>query len=206
MPVELFELMPGAPKVFRCERLLASMTPRACAELKVADINEACMRCPIGAEHVAQFRVKAAHRDINTTSLSPLRLHVKCVRCERTTHRRVGPALCVSCFNRQLEIHHGLNARNSRPVEVGARLHEFCILVAGTLPRQRHTSALAPKVTPLPGGALLELVALNEGEVERLVAVAFPAMTIADIERGQSVSKVNGWLPKAAVNETAAQS
>ena len=95
---------------------LAKHLHEAGAKLIVADINEACMRCPIGAEHVAQFRVKAAHRDINTTSLSPLRLHVKCVRCERTTHRRVGPALCVSCFNRQLEIHHGLNARNSRPV------------------------------------------------------------------------------------------
>ena len=198
MPVELFELMPGAPKVFRCERLLASMTPRACAELKVADINEACMTCPIGAEHVDQFRAKAAARNLNSTSPAPLRLHMRCVRCERIANRLIGPRLCVSCFNRQLEIYHGLNAKGKHPAIVGLRAYEFSVLLTGAMPdrQRRPTSILWPKVENLPGGAFVEMIATGADEIERFVDAAFPRARIACLERGPSVTQANGWAVK----------
>lgn len=190
--VEMFELLPGAPPVFRCERLHAALTPRACGELYVAETTIQCIGCAIGETHAQQFDL---HRTVPSNGDAHVSLAVlRCTRCCRVTHRHVGRALCVGCANRELELHRQRN-RHGRPPSVTARrLHQFTVLLAGAvvLPAWRTESKIAAMVTSIDGGALVELTAVDTDEVLRWAAVEQPRAQIVDIEQGPSWAEALG--------------
>lgn len=190
--VKMFELLPGAPSVFRCERLHAALTPRACGELHVAESTIQCVGCTVGKAH-------AQHFDLHRTAPSNGDAHVslavlRCTRCCRVTHRHVGRALCVGCANRELELHRQRN-RHGRPPSVTARrLHQFTVLLAGivVLHAWRPESKVAAVVTPIDGGTLAELTAVDTDEVLRWAAVEQPRAQVVDIEQGPSWAEALG--------------
>ena len=118
MAVEYFEnpLLPGK-RMFRCERLSASLQVAACAGMwrdanqgcAPADRLLRCRLCTLGAEH-------AGARDVN---MSPLRGQKVCCRCHRTDLRLISGKICISCQNRAYEWLKGKNARGRAPVKCG---------------------------------------------------------------------------------------
>lgn len=116
MAVEYFEspLLPGR-RMFRCERLSASLQVSACSAMWV-EANAAgatperlfrCRQCPLGAEHAG----------VGDANMSPLRGSGICSRCHRSDLRLIGGNVCVACKNREYEWLKGRNAKGSRPVK-----------------------------------------------------------------------------------------
>lgn len=114
--VEYFEnpLLPGR-RMFRCERLSASLQVSACTGMW-AEANAAgavperlfrCRQCPLGAQHAG----------VADSSMSPLRGTGICARCHRTDLRLIGGNVCVSCQNRAYEWLKGRNAKGKAPVK-----------------------------------------------------------------------------------------
>ena len=68
-----------------------------------------CSGCPIGAER-AGIRVESA----------PTPLPRFCCRCLTLSPRLIGRRLCPSCYNRELEIRKGRNARGTAPTKAQA--------------------------------------------------------------------------------------
>lgn len=105
--------LPGK-KLFRCERLLATITTDSCSSMwKQANHDNVeararCKVCPIGAVHAGE----------NDANMSPLKGALICARCERPAPRLVGGIVCVSCKNREYEWVKGCNAKGSRPVKM----------------------------------------------------------------------------------------
>lgn len=114
--VEYFEIseLPGK-RMFRCERLTASLQVTACAGMwREANADGhaperlfRCQKCPLGAEHAG----------VADANMSPLRGSSVCARCHRTDLRLIGGNVCVSCYNRQREVAVGRNAKGKPPVK-----------------------------------------------------------------------------------------
>jgi hypothetical protein len=135
--VNIFELpdFPGL-KFFRCTRLLADLSPHACARNFRQGANIQCVGCTIGRHHAGIEPAPEAPTQTATCpqyrSLSefPSRApwtapgNTSCIRCgqhSRTNERLIGrmrlvrETICVSCFNREREVVKGSNAKGGRP-------------------------------------------------------------------------------------------
>lgn len=111
---------------FGCERMRATLSTGACGEMwRKANGGEggreACLRCPIGAEHAGALQA----------SLSPLRLSPICARCHNPARRLIGKMVCVSCKNREYEWIRGRNAKGTRPTKMGALCRRRIRYLAG---------------------------------------------------------------------------
>lgn len=105
-------LLPGK-KMFRCERLSASLQVVACVGMW-SEANAAghpperlfrCKQCPVGAVHAG----------VADANMSPLKGTDICSRCNRTDQRLIGGNICVSCKNREYEWLKGKNAKGKPP-------------------------------------------------------------------------------------------
>ena len=89
---------------FDCEKLSARLSKQTCAQKYLAQKEySVCKKCPIGAEH-------AGVKIVNTLSKAV------CARCFRQASRLIRGAVCVSCYNRELEYIKGKNAKGMFPV------------------------------------------------------------------------------------------
>jgi len=69
---------------------------------------EKCRGCAIGAQHAGEAIVH----------YSVLYGADVCPRCGRGTDRRlIGGSRCISCYNRELEVRRGRNAKGTRPIK-----------------------------------------------------------------------------------------
>lgn len=114
MVVQYFERpeMPGVAH-FSCERMRATLSTGSCAAMwRQANLEEcgreACLRCPIGAQHAGETQA----------NLSGLRLGPICARCHRPARRLIGGMHCVSCKNREYEFLKGRNAKGTKPTKL----------------------------------------------------------------------------------------
>lgn len=105
------ELMPGK-KLFRCEKLSASLTTQSCAAMWTEANGEnpperlhRCQGCPIGAMHAGAGDV----------AMNPIRGREMCCRCGRTDLRIISGLVCVSCKNREYEAKKGKNSKGAPP-------------------------------------------------------------------------------------------
>lgn len=113
--VEYFTLaeLPDKPMI-RCERLKATLQVTACSarwtEANAKGASERldlCKNCQLGAKHAGAGEI----------SLSPLRGMSICARCHQGATRMIGGHLCPSCYNRELEVRKGRNAKGSKPMK-----------------------------------------------------------------------------------------
>lgn len=114
MQVVYFERaeLPGR-QFFRCDRMRATLSTDACQGMwRKANGDggdggerEACLRCPLGAQHAGAI-------DANLSSLHLAKL---CARCHRPASRLINGMVCVSCMNRQYEFLRGRNAKGTIP-------------------------------------------------------------------------------------------
>lgn len=103
---------------FTCPRLHATLTPASCAArhgLALGDTHGqfiACRNCAIGRVHATgqQATLDRLSELGSTGAMAKL-----CVRCGHQRDRRVG-AICISCYNRELEAKKGCNAKGKPPV------------------------------------------------------------------------------------------
>lgn len=112
--MEYFEnpLLPGK-KMFRCERLTASLQVTACSgmwlEANTGDHSPErlfrCKQCPLGAVHAG----------VDDANMSALKGTGICSRCNRTDLRLIGANICVGCKNREYEWVKGKNAKGKPP-------------------------------------------------------------------------------------------
>ncbi|GAB2875726.1 hypothetical protein GCM10027093_08940 [Paraburkholderia jirisanensis] len=139
--VEL-ESFPGV-KLFRCEPLHATLMVEACAKNFLAKKYPACATgCPIGQQHAGEQapEVVAAIADkVKRKEISPIRvdLQLYCIRCMRSgmnAERFLGRfrlirdhTICVNCYNRELEVHKGVNAKGAKPKKWAALLKHTAI-------------------------------------------------------------------------------
>jgi len=115
MMTEYFSLpdLPGKT-LFKCEKLLATLSTEACAEMwrqanhQNIESRASCKNCPIGAAHAGE----------SDASMSPLKGSMICARCQRPATRLIEGHVCVSCKNREYEWVKGCNAKGSRPVKM----------------------------------------------------------------------------------------
>lgn len=120
--IELIEYteFPGAPgKYFVCPRMPgnATLSTNACAsQFTVAryarqdeerDTRHYCRNCPTGAKHagIDDFVPRTQFQE-----------STECVRCGNTGRRLIRGCICVSCYNRELEVLKGSNAKGTRPI------------------------------------------------------------------------------------------
>lgn len=103
--------LPGQ-KFFQCEPLRGSLSVTACAGMwakangaKPDNVSKCC-GCPVGAAH--------AGSKIVTTAIQRRKV---CCRCLRVSGRLIRGVICVSCFNRELEVINGKNAKGLPPVK-----------------------------------------------------------------------------------------
>lgn len=105
--------LPGKA-LFRCEKLLATISTDACATMwrqanhEHLESRSRCKNCPVGAQH-------AGETDAN---LSPLHSAMICARCQRPASRLIEGHVCVSCKNREYEWVKGCNAKGSKPIKM----------------------------------------------------------------------------------------
>lgn len=108
--------MPGAPgNYFTCSTMKATLAQHRCAsmyrEAKAIKSREArpiekCIGCDIGAHHAGEAP---------PSKLALVIGGMTCARCHQPSSRLVCSGICVSCFNRQLEIKKGRNAKGAPP-------------------------------------------------------------------------------------------
>lgn len=165
-------------RVFRCERLHATITPLACARRYAAQESYPCSTCPIGAMHAAQLGIRVVGDRTRTAFTRP------CCRCGRHELRLIGATLCPSCWNRQREWAIGRNGKGGRPT-IKLRRYEV-LLTAKERPRIR-PGAVAPIVHELgPGEFDVEVIALDATEAKRVLKTLWPDAEI--IEIGQAAA------------------
>lgn len=113
-----------------CERRPLRLTEAACARFflssnpvspPVWEGRVACHGCPAGAAR-------------SGSAIDPLmalrdRLQHVCPRCLKTSQRIIANRLCVSCYNRDLEVRRGTNGKGRPPVRALARLRPSRIVV-----------------------------------------------------------------------------
>jgi hypothetical protein len=135
--------IPGV-QYFQCDKLLASLSVKSCADMwRSATMagNERltrCKNCTVGAGHAGEAEA----------SVSPLRGAIVCARCHETGRRLVAKHLCVSCYNRQLEIIKNQNARGVAPSRL-APLNRRSIKYRTADGMVVHTSDLSADITEL---------------------------------------------------------
>ena len=106
----------GVPgRFFRCLPYRATLSISACAYRwrKAQRVRgdaaipfEKCRTCPIGAAHAGEA----------VTYYSPLFGKPICCRCGKVSMRRmIGGRLCLSCYNREVEIRRGRNSKGNAP-------------------------------------------------------------------------------------------
>lgn len=128
--VDYFEnpLLPGR-KMFRCERLSASLQVSACSGMwqeanqkgAVPERLFRCRQCPLGATHAG----------VGDANMSPFRGAPICSRCHRTGMRLIRGNICVSCQNRAYEWVKGANAKGKAPVRHPALVRRAVRVMAG---------------------------------------------------------------------------
>lgn len=106
-----------------CARVKLRLSSRACARNWLAtnpvsppvwEGRVACHGCPAGAVRAGgTIDPAAAVRD---------KLASICPRCRKTSDRIIKGRLCVSCYNRDLEVQRGYNRKGRPPIRVAARL------------------------------------------------------------------------------------
>lgn len=74
---------------------------------KLPDPMNRCTGCEVGAEHAGERLIV----------VSPIQAHRVCCRCLRSASRLIRGVICVSCFNRELEVIKGRNAKGLPPVK-----------------------------------------------------------------------------------------
>jgi hypothetical protein len=91
--------------------------------------RHACYQCPAGAARCGQVvdPFVAAHD----------KLMLVCPRCTNPTDRIINDRLCVSCYNRDLEVQRGRNAKGGRPRLMGKIGAVSCTVVHGDQPERR---------------------------------------------------------------------
>ncbi len=210
MPVILFSIYPGAPLVFRCDHLRASISISTCADNHRHSQNLACLRCAIGKEHSASGKYESAQRSDDVQKAQRIqRLRAStCVRCGVGGFRIMGAELCVSCRNRQVEVMTGKNGKGRFPILAGQKMYECRALVAGEFspatPFQRH-STCSPRIQRMSGGALIQMVATGRPEVERWLSRIHPDAELIDFEQSSSLAVLAGFPePFARVPEMSA--
>ena len=110
MVVTYIQLVPGKQH-FRCERQRATLSTEACASNwregnhENAESRMGCRNCPIGAVHAGEA----------LASMSAFKGTPTCARCHRGAERLIHGMHCVSCYNRQLELMKGRNAKGTAP-------------------------------------------------------------------------------------------
>ena len=145
MEIIYFELkeLPGVP-VFKCEKLRATLSQKNCSDMwrraTMGDDDRVsrCKNCQIGALHAGE----------SEASMSPLRGANICARCHETGRRLVGKHLCVSCYNRQLEIIKNTNARGVAPSRL-APLNRRAVKYRTADGMRVHTADLSANMTEL---------------------------------------------------------
>ena len=106
--------VPGQ-KYFRCTPLRATLSVSSCAsrwrganlDVKRIDPMNRCGGCRLGAEHAGERVIEVA----------AVQAHRVCSRCLRPSSRLIHGVKCVSCFNRELEVVKGRNAKGLPPVK-----------------------------------------------------------------------------------------
>lgn len=104
--------VPGQ-RYFDCSALRGSLSVTSCAGMwrkanaGRPDPMSKCAGCEIGAEHAGERIIP----------MSPIQTHRACCRCRRTSGRLIRSIKCVSCFNRELEVVKGRNAKGLPPVK-----------------------------------------------------------------------------------------
>ncbi|PVX74649.1 hypothetical protein C7402_11980 [Paraburkholderia unamae] len=116
-------------RTFRCEPLRADLSPASCARNQQTEKFLTCRASPIGRAHSQQCGPQAAAIDETGKVFRPVQPARPCVRCGVAALRLIRQELCVSCYNRQLELRRGRNAKGARPVIVAKRLHPARCLV-----------------------------------------------------------------------------
>ena len=208
MPVILFSIYPGAPLVFRCDHLRASVSISTCADNHRHSQNLACQSCAIGKGHAAGGKYEPVQRSDDVRQV--LRIQrlkaTTCVRCGTGGFRIMGAQLCVSCRNRQVEVMTGKNGKGKFPILTGQKLYECRALVAGEFsqatPFQRQ-SACSPRIQRMGGGALIQMVATGQPEVERWLSRVHPETSLIDFEQSCSLSVLAGHSVPPAKARTA---
>jgi len=105
--------LPGK-KLFRCDKLLATISTEVCADMwrqanhENIEFRARCKNCTIGARHAGE----------SDASMSPLKGATICARCQRSATRLIEGHVCVSCKNREYEWVKGCNAKGSRPIKM----------------------------------------------------------------------------------------
>ncbi len=90
-----------AQDVFFCEKLTATLKLETCKDRHLSGKYHICKNCGLGAEHAGVSQ---------TIDLS----HV-CSRCGNFASRLILKRLCLSCYNRTLEVELGKNRRGNAP-------------------------------------------------------------------------------------------
>jgi len=124
--------------MMKCDRNGATLTTRGCAAMfrSAAETKPepwqskfACRGCPIGAVN-AGVAVAVAN---DTAAMDEARRC--CPRCDRLAPRLINGHLCITCYNRQLDVVRGFNRRGNRP-GLADRLHPVTMMVRGARLRQ----------------------------------------------------------------------
>ena len=106
-------------ELFHCAQQHMDLSREACADFHKRRKTASCARCPIGAHHAGR-------------QAPPQRLtESTCARCERVGQRIIQGRLCVSCFNRQLELERGRDRKGNVP---GLQLFTADLLIFGAPP------------------------------------------------------------------------
>ena len=183
--VVLRQIFPGAPLVFDCSRLHASLAPAACAENFLGELCLQCVGCQIGREHA-----QCEPRGQEISNIRWARSE-KCIRCETSGPRRLVANLCLSCWNRQSEVLRGANAKGSFPHAAAAMLHTVHGLVEGDIQvpegRTRANGHGSPRYRLMTGGALISTVATGRDEFLRWLSRRHPGAELVDFEIGSSL-------------------
>jgi len=190
MAVEYFEIVPGAPLVFRCNRLNANLSSKACIANFTTCFNLACRGCPIGDKQAHGEKTGAINR-FQAPALV-------CTRCERQGGRLIAGGLCVPCINRQAEAIKQRNAKGTYPSKVANALFECNGLLKGHFTRTiservQRQSQCAPRLTRFADGAFVAGTFTGRPEFERWLARCHPSTTVVDFEQGQSLAELAGY-------------
>lgn len=160
-------------RVFRCEKLHATLTAEACAKRWLTR-EHPCSGCWIGERHATQLGLHRQAEQVSTPTPAP------CLRCGRGTLKRVGGTLCISCWNRAREWILGRNRKGGRPT-IALHYFEVLLITTAECPRTR-TGIGSPTVCELaPTEYAIKLIAMDEAEVRRTVVALWPDAEIVEI-------------------------
>lgn len=120
---------------FKCPRqpgdLSLSVDSCAAGWQRARDNFNPCTNCPIGACHAGK-----------PSQIEPEFIHTKiCARCLKTANRLLRGAICPSCYNRELELTKGCNAKGGKPKR--AKPIHVIDLPVRTISGERHVSLRA---------------------------------------------------------------